>query len=390
MSPPVSPVGPPPLPAHAWAKEAEAGAPERGGGNESWASSSSCLDASGGGGAEGAYHTRSCPICLERFGSDNPAKVLPCRHAFHVQCIESWRQRSRQCPMCQSLFMGSDVLGDGRRAAQGVGAAVVGDGVAAAGADDEDALFNGETLEAVRRRTAEDEALARRIAREEEAAALLNRRARIAVGQSLLMRHGGAIGAGATGATRRSQRHLMDGESDASDLSGGGDGSDGPIVAVVRSAGAPFAGMPPHVTAAGRRAVAMASEGSDDSEGRDDFSAHNEEAVSLVVREGGGGGGGAAGGGRPSAAASLSISLGGMSRRAQQFAPLATASSSQRRRGEGEGGASSLQQMTFFQRLGWLASCCRGAPVDGTDDHDAYDGDDVEAQTIRRASQHKA
>lgn len=48
----------------------------------------------------GEYHLTSCPICLEHFTLDNPAILLKCEHGFHLQCLESWRQRSAVCPMC--------------------------------------------------------------------------------------------------------------------------------------------------------------------------------------------------------------------------------------------------------------------------------------------------
>jgi len=48
----------------------------------------------------GEYRQSHCPICLEIYTSDNPAVLFSCHHAFHLQCVESWRQRSRLCPVC--------------------------------------------------------------------------------------------------------------------------------------------------------------------------------------------------------------------------------------------------------------------------------------------------
>ena len=48
----------------------------------------------------GDYHQSMCSICLERYTLENPAMILACRHAFHLQCLEAWRQRSRLCPVC--------------------------------------------------------------------------------------------------------------------------------------------------------------------------------------------------------------------------------------------------------------------------------------------------
>ncbi|KPA73122.1 hypothetical protein ABB37_10103 [Leptomonas pyrrhocoris] len=56
----------------------------------------------------GEYHLTSCPICLEHFTLDNPAILLKCEHGFHLQCLESWRQRSTICPMCFAPVVGDE------------------------------------------------------------------------------------------------------------------------------------------------------------------------------------------------------------------------------------------------------------------------------------------
>jgi hypothetical protein len=56
----------------------------------------------------GEYHLVSCPICLEHFTLDNPAILLKCEHGFHLQCLESWRQRSSMCPMCFTPIAGDE------------------------------------------------------------------------------------------------------------------------------------------------------------------------------------------------------------------------------------------------------------------------------------------
>ncbi|CAC9476930.1 Anaphase-promoting complex subunit 11 RING-H2 finger/Zinc finger C3HC4 type (RING finger)/Ring finger domain/RING-H2 zinc finger containing protein [Leishmania donovani] len=56
----------------------------------------------------GEYHLTTCPICLEHFTLDNPAILLKCEHGFHLQCLESWRQRSSMCPMCFAPVVGDE------------------------------------------------------------------------------------------------------------------------------------------------------------------------------------------------------------------------------------------------------------------------------------------
>lgn len=48
-----------------------------------------------------------CSICLDAFDSnENPPTVTSCKHAFHLQCILEWSQRSKECPICwQSIVL---------------------------------------------------------------------------------------------------------------------------------------------------------------------------------------------------------------------------------------------------------------------------------------------
>lgn len=37
--------------------------------------------------------TRQCPVCLKDFVADSKAKLMPCGHAFHPECIVPWLER---------------------------------------------------------------------------------------------------------------------------------------------------------------------------------------------------------------------------------------------------------------------------------------------------------
>ncbi|DBA04785.1 TPA: hypothetical protein N0F65_004422, partial [Lagenidium giganteum] len=42
-----------------------------------------------------------CPICLIDFEDDEDVRKLPCKHIFHVPCVDEWLKRNTSCPMCK-------------------------------------------------------------------------------------------------------------------------------------------------------------------------------------------------------------------------------------------------------------------------------------------------
>jgi|UniRef100_A0A7S4GHV6 hypothetical protein len=58
----------------------------------------------------GEYRDDTCSICLEQYeGEINPAMLYVCGHAFHLQCAETWRQRSNSCPLCWNSLIEAGV-----------------------------------------------------------------------------------------------------------------------------------------------------------------------------------------------------------------------------------------------------------------------------------------
>merc|ERR1712130_430147 len=55
-------------------------------------------------------HNESCAICLDDFKLDEELRLLPCKHAFHKNCVDPWLAKSSElCPMCkQSIFMNQE------------------------------------------------------------------------------------------------------------------------------------------------------------------------------------------------------------------------------------------------------------------------------------------
>lgn len=50
----------------------------------------------------------NCPICLSKIG-DSEAFTTECNHTFHKKCIDLWKKKATNCPMCRAPeFKNSD------------------------------------------------------------------------------------------------------------------------------------------------------------------------------------------------------------------------------------------------------------------------------------------
>nr|CAI9709272.1 unnamed protein product [Rangifer tarandus platyrhynchus] len=45
--------------------------------------------------------TPECAVCLEDLVGGDPIRSLPCKHIYHVDCIDEWLTRSFSCPLCR-------------------------------------------------------------------------------------------------------------------------------------------------------------------------------------------------------------------------------------------------------------------------------------------------
>ncbi|GFY98206.1 RING/U-box superfamily protein [Actinidia rufa] len=52
-----------------------------------------------------------CAVCLNRFEPTEVLKLLPkCKHAFHVECVDTWLDAHSTCPLCRYRVDPEDVL----------------------------------------------------------------------------------------------------------------------------------------------------------------------------------------------------------------------------------------------------------------------------------------
>lgn len=53
----------------------------------------------------------SCSICLEQYQSGDSLRILPCKHQFHVDCVDRWLyssidySRPSACPVCNAVVV---------------------------------------------------------------------------------------------------------------------------------------------------------------------------------------------------------------------------------------------------------------------------------------------
>ncbi|DAZ96739.1 TPA: hypothetical protein N0F65_012316 [Lagenidium giganteum] len=58
------------------------------------------------------HHSPDCLVCRSSFEDGDEVKSLPCFHSYHSDCIDSWLQLNKVCPVCQhSIDMQLSVAG---------------------------------------------------------------------------------------------------------------------------------------------------------------------------------------------------------------------------------------------------------------------------------------
>ncbi|CAL5000368.1 unnamed protein product [Urochloa decumbens] len=56
---------------------------------------------------------QECAVCLGGFCDGERLRLLPpCRHAFHVDCIDAWLHATATCPLCRAPVVDGPAAGD--------------------------------------------------------------------------------------------------------------------------------------------------------------------------------------------------------------------------------------------------------------------------------------
>lgn len=58
----------------------------------------------------------SCAICLVDYAAEDELRKLPCDHAFHKQCLDSWLTVNASCPNCRARCFEAEEEGEEKNA----------------------------------------------------------------------------------------------------------------------------------------------------------------------------------------------------------------------------------------------------------------------------------
>ncbi|CAM6034683.1 unnamed protein product [Sphagnum compactum] len=64
------------------------------------------------GSIRGLKDSADCAVCLNEFGEEDRLRLLPkCKHAFHLECIDTWLLSNSTCPLCRRSLLPDPMVG---------------------------------------------------------------------------------------------------------------------------------------------------------------------------------------------------------------------------------------------------------------------------------------
>ena len=52
-------------------------------------------------GSSSRWKDEICPICIETYNHGDYLAVCPCKHGYHLICLEDWLRVKSDCPLCK-------------------------------------------------------------------------------------------------------------------------------------------------------------------------------------------------------------------------------------------------------------------------------------------------
>lgn len=46
-------------------------------------------------------HEEKCTVCQYDFSENEDIRKLTCGHLFHIDCVDEWLLKNKQCPLCK-------------------------------------------------------------------------------------------------------------------------------------------------------------------------------------------------------------------------------------------------------------------------------------------------